>query len=280
MNTDYEGPAIGRILVTLDTSPESRALLDLSASLAACFEIPLTGLFIEDQDLLEFADMPIAREISMTGRGVRDLTRARIQAHFRSQAVAVRRALEVAAAQQRIECAFEIRRGRTDIEISAAAQETDLIAVCPGVGAVTRPRKYDYFGYFESSAASGVLMYRHRREGLRSDQVVAVDTGSPAAKEVVRLASRIAARSGDRFKIILVDNADDLTAERAGNTIPTDATDATIERMEITEGTPIAAHLVTVQPRLVVLPSDLSQRERQAISEGGLPVMVVRTSGG
>ncbi|MCP4317706.1 MAG: universal stress protein [Hyphomicrobiales bacterium] len=266
-------------MVTLDTSPESRALLDVAANLAACFEIPLTGLFIEDQDILEFADLPIAREISMTGKGIYDLTRERVQSHFRSQAVAVRRALQSAAARQRIDCAFEIRKGRSDIEITAATRESDLIVVSSRVGALSRPRGYDYFGHFESTEASAVLTYGDEKEGLTSDRIIAVFTGSAAAREGVRLAGQIAVRGRNRLTIILVDGADDLAVEikRAHPTTGQAATGA--EWINLNSGTSIAEHITTVRPRLVVLPSDLSQIDRRVISETGIPVMVVRTRG-
>ncbi len=55
--------AIQRILLALDASPQSVAALDTATELAGRLGAELTGLFVEDTDLLRMAALPFAAEI-------------------------------------------------------------------------------------------------------------------------------------------------------------------------------------------------------------------------
>jgi len=260
---------VRRVLVALDSSPESRALLDLAADLAECLESSLLGLFVEDQDILDFTDLPIARQVSSTGTGVRDLTRQHMESHYRSQAAAARRAVESAAARRRIDCAFETRRGRIAAEIGAVARAWDLIAVSPSVGQATRKHGSDLLATL-APGASGLLTLAGLRTVRATGPVTAVYTASPAADAAVGIAGRIAARWGERPRIVMMGNIDDNQS--------TPASEA--EHLHLPAETTLAAYLGVTRPRLIVLPADLSDDDRQAVAKLGFPVLVVTSKSG
>jgi nucleotide-binding universal stress UspA family protein len=264
MTANDRDVTIRRILVALDSSPESRALLDLAVDLAECLGSSVLGLFVEDQDILDFTDMPIARQVSSTGLGVCDLTREHMESHYRSQAAAVRRAVESAAAQRRIECAFETRRGKTEVEIGSVARAWDLIAISATVGHVTPSRRIDLFANLAPDA-TGLLTLAGLRTAPGTGPVTAVYTASPAADGAVSLAARIAARWGEERRIVFLGNGD--------KDDPATARDA--ERQRLPAAMSLAAYLGATQPRLIVLPADLSDDDRQAVAKLGFPVLVV-----
>jgi len=60
-----EEPAIRRILVAMDTLSDNQAVLESAAELAAQLEAELTGLFVEDTDLLQAAELPVSLEVML-----------------------------------------------------------------------------------------------------------------------------------------------------------------------------------------------------------------------
>ncbi len=90
---------VRRIVVALGPSVESKSLLDFAADLASALGVSLAGVFVEDTDIAAYAEMPFAREISMSGAGVRDLSRRRMQTYYRAEAERARRAIEAVGAR-------------------------------------------------------------------------------------------------------------------------------------------------------------------------------------
>jgi len=264
MTANDKDVTVRRVLVALDSSPESRALLDLAADLAQCLESSLLGLFVEDQDILDFTDLPIARQVSSTGMGVRDLTRKHMESHYRSQAAAARRAVESAAARRRIDCAFETRRGRIAAEIGAVARAWDLVAVSPSLGHLAPTRTLDLFAGL-APGACGLLTLAGLRTAPGTGPVTAAYTGSPAADGAIGLAARIAAQWGDQSRIVTVGNRE---AE-----LPAPARE--VEHLHLPADLSLAAYLAATRPRLIVLPADLPDDDRREVAKLGFPVLVV-----
>jgi hypothetical protein len=75
--------SIKRVVVSLDAVSEAGPAIDTAARLAARWRVPLHGLFIEDEELIGFAGLPFARQVTLaTGR--EPLTRDHIEDHFRA----------------------------------------------------------------------------------------------------------------------------------------------------------------------------------------------------
>ncbi len=123
-----------RILVALDASKESLAALAAAAGLAAQLEAELTGLFIEDTDLLNLAALPFSREAPALSRSGRLLEPERLARELKTQAAMARQALARAAEASHLPWNFRIARGRIAAELLAAAQDADLIAIGKGTG--------------------------------------------------------------------------------------------------------------------------------------------------
>ncbi|MGD9741912.1 MAG: universal stress protein [Dongiaceae bacterium] len=121
--------AIRRILVALDASPESLAALEYAADLAAGLQAELTGIFVEDVDLLNLAGMPFAREVSALTPGGRQLDPDAMATALHAQAARARQALETAATGLHLRWSFRVLRGRIEAELQTAVAETDLLAL-------------------------------------------------------------------------------------------------------------------------------------------------------
>lgn len=118
-----------RILVALDTSAGARAALHRAASMARRMEAELTGLFVEDQNLLRLAGLPFARELFAGGTGRRDLSPETMERALANEALQLQRELKAAAVELDVPWSFHTARGRVFQELLAATVNHELVAM-------------------------------------------------------------------------------------------------------------------------------------------------------
>jgi nucleotide-binding universal stress UspA family protein len=122
-----QGKPIRRILVALDASPHSLAALQVAVELAVQLGAELEGLFVEDINLLNLSDLPMARELVAYATRARHLDRMRMAEQLQLQARMARKALEEVAEKAQVRWSFRVARGIIAVELLAAAEEMDLI---------------------------------------------------------------------------------------------------------------------------------------------------------
>jgi nucleotide-binding universal stress UspA family protein len=120
---------IRRILVALDASSHSLAAVEAAVELAARLEAELSGLFVEDVELLRLAECPGARELDYFSAREAPLSRATMESRLRAQSEQARRALGAAADRLHVRWSFRTVRGSVTPAILAAATEADLLAM-------------------------------------------------------------------------------------------------------------------------------------------------------
>ena len=101
---------IKRVIVPLDASSETATAIDTAARLAARWRVQLHGVFIEDEELIDLAGLPFARQVSL-GAGIEPLTRDHVEDHFRAFAERARHELAAAAGRHGVKWSFEVVRG-------------------------------------------------------------------------------------------------------------------------------------------------------------------------
>ena len=178
MTEPGEAAAPRRILVALEAGESAPALLEAAANLAAGLHVELVGLFVEDSELLEAADLPVTRSIP-----------SHAQAHVPLDARLMRRALRIwetkagdalasAAERWRVEWSFRVVRGTMEEQILAEARSHDLLALGTPAKAVRRARLAAASRALAERAGATVGVYsrellrrhlrRRRRRGARS----------------------------------------------------------------------------------------------------------------
>jgi hypothetical protein len=106
----------------------------------------ITGLYVEDEDLMRAARLPGLREISLSGH-IAELDFGRLQRDIAAELATVRKALEELAHELRMRCRVEVARGRLAEALSAAACESDFVVVSRTLRASgLRPRAGVQFG--------------------------------------------------------------------------------------------------------------------------------------
>ncbi|HWB14638.1 MAG TPA: hypothetical protein VG826_35775 [Pirellulales bacterium] len=128
--TEQPGAAsTGRVLVVVDSAAEAESAIQAAARLAADLSAELSGLFVENADLIRLADLPFAAEIATSPPMLRRLDRELLQRTLRAQAEQARRTLAEAASSLRVQWSFQVARGHsTEIALTAAGQ-LDLLMI-------------------------------------------------------------------------------------------------------------------------------------------------------
>lgn len=111
-----------RIVLGLEAGMSAREL-EASAQLAQRVDAELLGLFVEDADLLRFAELPFALEIGLASAQRRRPDAAALQREMRELAAEAERALAGIAARVPVRWSFRVARGHAATELLAAAAE-------------------------------------------------------------------------------------------------------------------------------------------------------------
>lgn len=198
--------AIRRILVALDASTSSLAALEAAAELAANLEAELIGLYVEDVNLLYLAGLPFAHEVRPSSAIRQRMSSDKMEQDLRLQASQARRALEAAADRAKVRWQFNIVRGQVTAAVLEAALEADLLAL----GRVSRPfTRSRRLGSTARAATTGtgrsVLLMPLNRD-LNYPVLVTYD-GSPASRQALSAAGRLAKYSGDDLNVLLLSDS-------------------------------------------------------------------------
>lgn len=194
--------ALRRILVALDTSPNSLAALDAAVNLAATLHAELLGLFVEDAALLRLAEVPCAREILYFSTAEIPLSRASMESRFKAQAEQARKALAAAALRAHVEWSFRTARGDVASEVLAAASDVDLLALGKGGWSLSRKVRMGSTALELSASSVPVLLLPESGLSPKASLVVYYD-GSAAAKRGLLAALELEDAGMDGITVLL-----------------------------------------------------------------------------
>lgn len=273
MNPDNSTVRLRRILVPLDASAHSRAALEAAIELAEAIGAEISGLYVEDSDLLELCRYPFAREVGMFPAGCRRLETAELERDFRIQADTIRRMMAMLAEKRAIHWSLSVRRGRVAAEILALAASSDLI-VMGRMGhsmAGTRHLGSTVRRLIEQGRGMALLL----KEGLQlKAPVLTLYTGSTLSRRAVEMAGRLARAAGGAMEVLIPASSGAEWETLRHAVLSTAAADPDMEGVRIAFRrirANVAAALVTVlaaeyrQP--IVLPVDAIDGDAEAIRD-------------
>jgi len=205
--------AIRHILVALDASPHSRVAVEIAAELASRIEAELTGLFVEDVELLRLADAPCAREILYPSALESSLTRASMESELKAQSEMARNTLQTAAQRAQVRWSFRTVRGHVTEEILSAAEEADLLAIGKAGWSFTRRPRIGSTAMELTTAAIPLLLLPDR-DVLGGMKLLVYYDGTSAAKRGLLAAAQFAVPDSSGITV-LIDTAHPELAKRA-----------------------------------------------------------------
>lgn len=269
-----------RIVVALDATGNSLAALDAAAELATLMDADLSGIFVEDADLLRLAGLPFARESgpglpSRRVPGIASMERA-----LRRLADQARVATEKVLVRHQIACSFTAARGRVLTEVLAAATGADIVAI--GVGAPAGAARWRLGSTARgvlAQASCSILMLREG-ESLGAPVIVLFED-TPGAEHVLGTAADLA-RQGDGTLLILVSGTrDSLAALRArADAFPTPGLDVELHVVDRALDDSLPLLLSRVHCGVLVLSRDSSllrgEDHRAVLDRIHCPVLAVK----
>lgn len=191
---------IERVLLTLDAIHETRTAIDLAVRLAKHAKLRLHVVFLENEDLLHLASLPVAREV-VPGVGAGPLASEQVELLLRAAATRAQREIAAAAQKHAIENSFEVVRGSAETAL-AVASESDLIVA----GALTRP----VAGHFRIESgwpaavelAPGPILLARDRSDKSRGVVVLLRERSAGFARLLQTAARMAELGGGALTVI------------------------------------------------------------------------------
>ncbi len=219
---------IRRILLALDASPGSLSALEAAVDMAARIEAELSGVFVEDEDLMRLAESPFARQILYPSATQAATSRASVEREMKLQAQRARETLANAAQRAHIRWSFRTVRGKVTPELLAAAEEGDLL-----------------------------LLLATRRVRLRDISVAVYYDNSPAANRALLTATRLAGAGRGNLTVLLAvpDAERPALRHQADAQLQTTGVTVRYRRMAPRNQTSLLDALHGVRAGLLVMPS-------------------------
>ncbi len=201
---------VRRVVVALDASECSKAVLRTAARISAALHAELEGLFVEDVRLLALAELPITAEVQFFGR-VRPLDRPALERDLRALAQHVERWATEIARLHNPNWRFRTERGEVAQALLQAAGEEDLLSlgrfgnpICPQprrLGSVARR-------VFDLRRAPLLLLHQEIRRG---QPVIVTTSAAPEEMRLLVMAAQLAQVYESEIVVLLEDpEAEDL----------------------------------------------------------------------
>ena len=199
----------GRVVLRLGSAAPDRLAVEAALRIARAFQSELESIFIEDKHLVDLCAHPEAREVSLCGREVRDLSPVTLIRQF---AYAARQAeRRVAALANQSEVVYRARTMRDDPvhalnRACAEAGPWNVVALADPVGTRDREAVQRLLG--EIVGATGIVLVGAAVQRVEGPVVVVVEDIERLAL-MLRVAERLAAEREAMIGIVLAGDGDE-----------------------------------------------------------------------
>lgn len=200
----------GKIVLRMRGGAASPLILEVATRFARIFHGELHGLFIENEELLALAQMPFAREISLTGTRTRALSLNVVRKEMEAASAAMEREFERLTRAARVPARFEVIRGATEEALRKAMKNTGILAIGEPL-ALAAPNMFPKL-LAELPGIAGIVVVGSRARRARGPILTVIDPSSDVAM-LVDSAQRIAGE-GAQEVILLIAGAQGGEAER------------------------------------------------------------------
>jgi nucleotide-binding universal stress UspA family protein len=269
-----------RVLVALDSSPNSLAALDTAADVAAAVGAELLGVFVEDVELLHSAEYPMARQVASFSGALQPLDPEQMHLQLRTLAARARAALAAAGRRCGVRSSFEVRRGVVAAVLLEELSATDVVSLGrAGWSALGKDRLGTTARQLLEGARASALLVQ--KGWVPGSSVWVLFDGSPGARRALAVAGGL---GGDRPLDVVVVARDEKARERLAGEVRTDlAAKARPARLHDTSTARASDALAALRGEtigLLVLPANVAEQTGNdlpaLLADVDCPVLIVR----
>lgn len=175
------------VQILLDSQKNQFESLLSAASLARKLEVQLQGLFIEEDNLIRAADLPLSREVSLWSAEERQITGESVHRILRAHARHQQKELERVATAKEIEFTFKVIRGEKNNWIKENINSSNILFVG---GHDLTPKPFQSLKYCSDVTPPLISLF----------------DGSSASEHAFKIALQIAEKNNKYLRVLLLAN--------------------------------------------------------------------------
>ena len=187
----------GKVVLRMRGGAASPLILEIATRFARTFRGELRGQFVENKELLALAQMPFAREISLTGGHSRTLSLDVVREEMHASATAMEREFKRLARIARIPAHFEVVRAAAEEILRKSMKGTGILAIGEPLALAAPGMLPEFLAKFTD--VSGIIVVGSGARRAHGAILTVIDSSSDAA--------------------ILVDTAEQVAGEEAQEVI-------------------------------------------------------------
>lgn len=193
---------VERIIVAFDTTPLEEVALEAAAGLASALDAELSGVYVEDVNLMRIAALPFTRELGLTSAARRPFEASGLERALRLQAGRSREQIEAIASAFNLRWSFQIVRGQVLAAVLECVREPDLVVFGTAAhGATAKSVTLPALGRALAGEARRPGE-RFKRLNLRS--IALLFDGTPRAWRALAAAYALAATAETRLALLVL----------------------------------------------------------------------------
>lgn len=197
-----ETRAPARILAGFGSIADELQTINAALALADALRAEISGFFVEESNLLDFAALPFAKAFRPNDNSSKPIELQQMEQQIADAAAAWKRRLGAGADRSRITWTFSTARGDYCTEIASAAVATDIVVINPAN--VTEPGRNAVSAVLGVlKQAAGMVLLPDNAFATRRGPVILLARDAVPNRQTLRLADRIAS-STDSELVVLV----------------------------------------------------------------------------
>ena len=183
--------------------------IDAALRVALAYQSEIETLVVEDQQLVDFASLPFAREISLTGRTSRQVAAAQIERDMRFESSALHRRVSAAARIAQVRALSRVVRADPMPALAQACSERgpwNVVTLAQTVDDTGSERLQELF--YAVAGTTGFVVTGPRAQRTEGP-VIAVVEDLERVPPMLRAAERLASATGGEARVWLAANDQD-----------------------------------------------------------------------
>lgn len=132
---------IDRILVSLDFDGDGSSFIESLVMLASKLNAELCGLFTEDSELQQIANLPFSREIIFPTAHTRELNSDDIARHLKRHAQTLQKTMQELSRLSNVACSFKTKKGPRVESVLSESYDFQLVVFLPEKYPSLKPRQ-------------------------------------------------------------------------------------------------------------------------------------------